>query len=157
MATNSLRLYWRSSGSSHSHITELSSSRNNYTCTAAPGESSCDVGHVQCGDVYNVVVAPLTAEGSKVQFCAQRLYSGKWLHRYKVDVLRGSFQNLIYKYFIGINNQIFGFYCDKFSLHVLQIWFDRLWLNCFSFFYGVLVTCSGNNVGTGMFATTPPI
>lgn len=75
MAGNSLRLYWRSSGGSHSHITELSSSRNNYTCTAAPGESSCDVGNVQCGDIYNVVVAPLTAGGSKVQFCAQRLYS----------------------------------------------------------------------------------
>ncbi|XP_078025253.1 fibronectin type III domain-containing protein 7-like [Epinephelus lanceolatus] len=75
MAGNSLRVYWRSAGSSHSYITEMTSSNNSYTCTASMGESSCDVGNVQCGDVYNVVVAPLTPEGSKVQFCPQRMYS----------------------------------------------------------------------------------
>nr|XP_046247873.1 fibronectin type III domain-containing protein 7-like [Scatophagus argus] len=75
MAGNSLRVYWRSAGGSHSYITEMVASSNNYTCTASPGENSCDVGNVQCGDVYNVVVAPLTPEGSKVLFCPQRLYS----------------------------------------------------------------------------------
>uniref|UniRef100_A0A3Q3VL23 Fibronectin type-III domain-containing protein n=1 Tax=Mola mola TaxID=94237 RepID=A0A3Q3VL23_MOLML len=79
MAGNSLRVYWRSAGSSHSYITELLGSSNNYTCTASPGESSCDVSNVQCGAVYNVVVAPLTTEGSKVLFCPQRLYSGGYL------------------------------------------------------------------------------
>ncbi|XP_070765571.1 fibronectin type III domain-containing protein 7-like [Enoplosus armatus] len=76
MAGNSLRVYWRSSaGSSHSYITEMVGSSNNYTCTASPGENSCDVENIQCGDAYNVVVAPLTPEGSKVLFCPQRLYS----------------------------------------------------------------------------------
>ncbi|XP_044056308.1 fibronectin type III domain-containing protein 7-like [Siniperca chuatsi] len=75
MAGNSLRVYWRSASSSHSYIAEMVGSSNNYTCTASPGENSCDVGNIQCGDVYNVVVAPLTAEGSKVLFCSQRLYS----------------------------------------------------------------------------------
>ncbi|XP_074491159.1 fibronectin type III domain-containing protein 7-like [Sebastes fasciatus] len=75
MAGNSLRVYWRSAGSDHSYVTEMVGSSNNYTCTAVPGESSCDVANVQCGDVYNVVVAPLTPEIGKVLFCPQRLYS----------------------------------------------------------------------------------
>ncbi|XP_034002281.1 fibronectin type III domain-containing protein 7-like [Trematomus bernacchii] len=75
MAHSSLRVHWRGAGSSHSYVTELVGSRNNYTCTTSPGESSCDVPNIQCGDVYTVVVAPLTPEGSKVLFCAQRIYS----------------------------------------------------------------------------------
>ncbi|KAM8745305.1 fibronectin type III domain-containing protein 7-like [Acanthopagrus schlegelii] len=73
--SNSLRVYWRTAGSSHSYITEMRASSNNYTCTASPGENSCDVSNIQCGDVYNVMVSPLTPEGSKVLFCPQRLYS----------------------------------------------------------------------------------
>uniref|UniRef100_A0A3P8T914 Fibronectin type-III domain-containing protein n=1 Tax=Amphiprion percula TaxID=161767 RepID=A0A3P8T914_AMPPE len=76
MASNSLRVFWRS-GSSHSSVAELVGIINNYTCTASPGENSCDIGNIQCGDVYHVVVAPLTAEGSKVLFCPQRFYSGR--------------------------------------------------------------------------------
>lgn len=73
-----MRVYWRG-GSSHSYITEMRASSNNHTCTASPGENSCDVSNVQCGDVYNVVVSPLTPDGSKVLFCPQRLYSGMTL------------------------------------------------------------------------------
>lgn len=76
MTGNSLRVYWRSVSSSHSYITALLGSNNNYTCTALPGKNSCDVADVQCGDVYHVVVAPLTPEGKKAPFCAHRLYSG---------------------------------------------------------------------------------
>ncbi|XP_019961794.2 fibronectin type III domain-containing protein 7-like [Paralichthys olivaceus] len=75
MAGSSMRLYWRGSGSSRGHVAEMVGGSNNYTCSASPGESSCDVGNVQCGDVYHVVVAPLAAEGSRVLFCAQRIYS----------------------------------------------------------------------------------
>ncbi|XP_070688890.1 fibronectin type III domain-containing protein 7-like [Pempheris klunzingeri] len=74
MAGNSLRVYWRSAGSSHSYITEMVGGSYNYTCTASPGENSCDIGNIQCGDTYHVVVAPLTPEG-KVLFCPQRQYS----------------------------------------------------------------------------------
>lgn len=77
MASNSLRVYWRSTGSSHTYVTQMVGGNNNYTCTASPGESSCDVENIQCGDVYNVVVAPLTPEGGRVTFCPQRLYSGE--------------------------------------------------------------------------------
>ncbi|XP_022062433.2 fibronectin type III domain-containing protein 7-like [Acanthochromis polyacanthus] len=73
-ASNSLRVLWRS-GSSHSSVADLVGIINNYTCTASPGENSCDIDNIQCGDVYHVVVAPLTAEGSKVLFCPKRFYS----------------------------------------------------------------------------------
>lgn len=82
MAGNSLRVYWRSTGSSHSYVTEMVGSSNNYTCTASPGENSCDFDNIQCGEVYNIVVAPLTPEGGKVLFCPQRLYSGMTVGSY---------------------------------------------------------------------------
>ncbi|XP_071760127.1 fibronectin type III domain-containing protein 7-like [Centroberyx gerrardi] len=75
MANNSLRVYWRSSGSSHDYTADVVGSSANYTCTPPPGENSCDVANIQCGDVYHVVVAPLTRGGDKVQFCPERLYS----------------------------------------------------------------------------------
>ncbi|XP_018527047.2 fibronectin type III domain-containing protein 7 [Lates calcarifer] len=75
MAGNSLRVHWRSAGGNHSYITEMVGSSNNYTCTASPGQNSCDLSNIQCGDIYHVVVAPLSPEGSKVLFCPQRLYS----------------------------------------------------------------------------------
>ncbi|XP_028299544.1 fibronectin type III domain-containing protein 7-like [Gouania willdenowi] len=75
MAGDSLRVYWRSTGSSHSFTAEMFGSTSNYTCTASPGENSCNVHSIQCGDVYQLVVSPLKAEGDKVTFCPQKLYS----------------------------------------------------------------------------------
>ncbi|XP_047443577.1 fibronectin type III domain-containing protein 7-like [Mugil cephalus] len=74
-ASNSLRVYWRSTDSSHSFVTEVMGSNFNYTCSASPGQNSCEVANIQCGDVYHVVVAPLTPEGSRVLFCPQKVYS----------------------------------------------------------------------------------
>ncbi|XP_029002496.1 fibronectin type III domain-containing protein 7-like [Betta splendens] len=77
LADNSLRLYWRSTGSNHSYAVDMlgSSSNSSYSCTASPGENRCDVAAVRCGDVYRVTVAPLSPGGSKVLLCPQRLYS----------------------------------------------------------------------------------
>ncbi|XP_076010519.1 fibronectin type III domain-containing protein 7-like [Genypterus blacodes] len=72
---NTMRVFWRTSSSNHSYVAELKSVQANYTCNPLPGESSCDVENVQCGQVYHVVVAPLTPEGAKVQFCPLRMYS----------------------------------------------------------------------------------
>ncbi|XP_077390569.1 fibronectin type III domain-containing protein 7 [Festucalex cinctus] len=75
MSGNALRLQWRTAGSSHHYIAEITGSNNNYNCTASAGENSCDITSVECGDIYHVVVAPLKPDGSKVSFCAQRVYS----------------------------------------------------------------------------------
>nr|XP_057928957.1 fibronectin type III domain-containing protein 7-like [Doryrhamphus excisus] len=73
MAGNSLRVHWRTTGGSHHYVAEMLGS-NNYTCISA-GENSCEVPNVQCGEMYHIVVSPLTTDGSKVSFCSQRLYS----------------------------------------------------------------------------------
>ncbi|XP_037106449.1 fibronectin type III domain-containing protein 7-like [Syngnathus acus] len=75
MSGNTLRLHWRTTGSEHRYVAQLTGSNNSYNCTTSAGESSCDIADVQCGDAYHVVVAPLTPEGSKVSFCTQRVYS----------------------------------------------------------------------------------
>ncbi|XP_034036700.1 fibronectin type III domain-containing protein 7-like [Thalassophryne amazonica] len=74
LANNSLQVYWRTASSSHIYRADLVGN-SNYNCTSSPGQNSCDVHNVQCGGVYHVVVAPLTPDGSTVQFCPQRLYS----------------------------------------------------------------------------------
>ncbi|XP_055057194.2 fibronectin type III domain-containing protein 7 [Misgurnus anguillicaudatus] len=75
MANNTLRVYWRSSPSLYNYIADLYGTRSNYTCSATQGSNSCDVAEILCGEVYTVVVAPLTLDGSKVTFCPKRLYS----------------------------------------------------------------------------------
>ncbi|XP_068599957.1 fibronectin type III domain-containing protein 7-like [Brachionichthys hirsutus] len=89
LAGNSLRVYWHNAGGKHSYVTEMVSSSNNYTCTASPGENSCDVAGVQCEALYSVVVAPLTLEGPKVLFCPQR--------QYKVTCSGGNVGAVIYR------------------------------------------------------------
>ncbi|CAL8256993.1 unnamed protein product [Merluccius merluccius] len=72
-ANNTLRVYWRPSGGGHNYTVEMTGS-SNYTCSPQPGRSSCDLDQVQCGEVYTVLVNPLTADGTKVDFCQQRMY-----------------------------------------------------------------------------------
>ncbi|XP_055779204.1 fibronectin type III domain-containing protein 7-like [Salvelinus fontinalis] len=75
MANNTLRVYWRSTGGLHNYTAKMVGSQSNYTCTPPPGGNTCEVPEIMCGDVYNVVVAPLTQDGAMVQFCPQRMYS----------------------------------------------------------------------------------
>lgn len=84
MAGNNMRVSWRSSGSSHGDVAEVveSGGGSNYTCSVSPGGNSCDVYNIQCGDIYHVVVAPLTPEGGKGMFCPQRMYSGRPVETY---------------------------------------------------------------------------
>ncbi|KAM9439613.1 fibronectin type III domain-containing protein 7, partial [Clarias gariepinus] len=74
MANNTLRVSWRVSNSPNGYLAELNSNSANYTCRPVLGISSCDMDSVLCGDIYSVLVAPLTRQGSKVLFCPKRLY-----------------------------------------------------------------------------------
>lgn len=76
MANNTLRVYWRSSGSLHNHVADLYGTSSNYTCTPPIGSNYCDVSEIVCGEVYTVVVAPLAQDGTKITFCPRRMYSG---------------------------------------------------------------------------------
>lgn len=75
LSNSALRVFWRSAGSIHNYQVDLIGANTNYTCQASAGQSSCDIDIVQCGDVYRVVVAPVTPEGTVVPFCAHRMYS----------------------------------------------------------------------------------
>ncbi|XP_067086836.1 fibronectin type III domain-containing protein 7-like [Osmerus mordax] len=75
MSNNTLRVYWRSAGALHNTTADVYGSQTNYTCSPVAGGNSCDVSDILCGDVYTVVVAPLTTDGTTVPFCPQRMYS----------------------------------------------------------------------------------
>lgn len=75
MDNNTLRVYWRSSPGLYNYTADLHGTRSNYTCSATNGAHGCDISEILCGEVYTVVVAPLTQEGSKVTYCPRRLYS----------------------------------------------------------------------------------
>ncbi|XP_036410759.1 fibronectin-like [Megalops cyprinoides] len=75
LSNNTIRVYWRSSGNLSNYTVDLQGAIANYTCAPLLGSSSCDVSEVVCGDVYTVVVAPLTREGTRIEFCPRRIYS----------------------------------------------------------------------------------
>ncbi|KAK1164001.1 fibronectin type III domain-containing protein 7-like [Acipenser oxyrinchus oxyrinchus] len=75
LANNAIRVYWRAIGGSHNYTADLYGSNANYTCTPSPGSNSCDISEVSCGDVYTVVVSPMSSNGSKVTFCPRKVYS----------------------------------------------------------------------------------
>ncbi|KAI4885461.1 hypothetical protein NFI96_014413, partial [Prochilodus magdalenae] len=75
MANNTLRVHWRGSDSPYGYSADLYGTSTNYTCSPALGSNSCDIPQIACGQVYTVVVAPITSEGYKVSFCPGRLYS----------------------------------------------------------------------------------
>ncbi|KAJ8376161.1 hypothetical protein SKAU_G00067410 [Synaphobranchus kaupii] len=75
MTNNTIRVYWRSSGNLNNYTADLYGANSNYTCTPLPGGNSCHVSEIMCGDVYTVVVAPLSQDGAKIKFCPKRMYS----------------------------------------------------------------------------------
>ncbi|KAL0201552.1 hypothetical protein M9458_004739, partial [Cirrhinus mrigala] len=76
MENNTLRVYWRSAPGLYNYTADLYGTRSNYTCTTTNGSHGCNISEILCGEVYTVVIAPLTQEGSKVTYCPRRLYSG---------------------------------------------------------------------------------
>ncbi|KAG5850605.1 hypothetical protein ANANG_G00084220 [Anguilla anguilla] len=75
MTNNTIQVYWHSSGNLNNYTADLYGANSNYTCTPPPGGNSCRVSEIMCGDVYTVVVAPLSQDGTKIKFCPKRMYS----------------------------------------------------------------------------------
>ncbi|XP_035277198.1 fibronectin type III domain-containing protein 7-like [Anguilla anguilla] len=75
MTNNTIRVHWRASGNLGNFSVDLRGAQSNYTCTPPMGATSCDVSDVVCGDVYSVVVAPVSRNGTKIEFCPRRMYS----------------------------------------------------------------------------------
>lgn len=77
LGNNGIRVYWRASDETINYNTDLHGSKGNFTCTPSSGLSHCDITEIPCGDVYTVVVSPVTDKGPNLTFCPKKIYSGK--------------------------------------------------------------------------------
>ncbi|XP_032551900.1 fibronectin type III domain-containing protein 7 isoform X5 [Chiroxiphia lanceolata] len=75
LSNNGIRVFWRASDETINYSTDLRGSKGNFTCTPSTGQSHCDITEIPCGDVYTVVVAPLTDKDLKLTFCPKKIYS----------------------------------------------------------------------------------
>ncbi|XP_014798893.1 PREDICTED: fibronectin type III domain-containing protein 7 [Calidris pugnax] len=75
LSNNGIRVYWRASDERINYNTDLHGSKGNFTCSPSSGLSHCDITEIPCGDVYTVVVSPVTDKGTKLTFCPKRIYS----------------------------------------------------------------------------------
>ncbi|XP_035188788.1 fibronectin type III domain-containing protein 7 [Oxyura jamaicensis] len=75
IGNNGIRVYWRASAEMKSYNTDLRGSKGNFTCTPSSGQSYCDITEIPCGDVYTVVVSPVTDKEPKLTFCPKKIYS----------------------------------------------------------------------------------
>ncbi|NXB50028.1 FNDC7 protein, partial [Leucopsar rothschildi] len=75
LSNNGIRVFWRASDETINYNADLRGSKGNFSCTPSSGLSHCDITKIPCGDVYTVVVAPVTDKGPKVTFCPKKIYS----------------------------------------------------------------------------------
>ncbi|KAM6080411.1 LOW QUALITY PROTEIN: fibronectin type III domain-containing protein 7 [Theristicus caerulescens] len=73
LGNNGIRVYW----ASEENNTDLHGLKGSFTCTPSSGLSRCDTTEIPCGDVYTVVLSPVTDKGPKLTFCPKKIYSGK--------------------------------------------------------------------------------
>ncbi|XP_019334912.1 fibronectin type III domain-containing protein 7 isoform X2 [Alligator mississippiensis] len=75
LGNNGIRIYWRASTGLINYTTHLYGSKGNFTCTPKSGLRFCDVTEIPCGDIYTVMVSPITDKGTKPPFCPKKIYS----------------------------------------------------------------------------------
>ncbi|NWR49659.1 FNDC7 protein, partial [Regulus satrapa] len=75
LSNNGIRVFWRAPDETITHSADLCGSKGNFSCTPSSGLSHCDITKIPCGDVYTVVVAPVTNKGPKLTFCPKKIYS----------------------------------------------------------------------------------
>ncbi|NXX35577.1 FNDC7 protein, partial [Nicator chloris] len=79
LSNNGIRVFWRASDETINYKADLHGSKGNFNCTPSLGLSHCDITKIPCGDVYTVVVAPVTDKGPKLtlfsSFCPKKIYS----------------------------------------------------------------------------------
>ncbi|XP_033372418.1 fibronectin type III domain-containing protein 7 isoform X4 [Parus major] len=75
LGNNGIRVFWQASDETINYNANLHGSKGNFSCTPSSGLSHCDITKIPCGDVYTVVVAPVTDKGAKLTFCPKKIYS----------------------------------------------------------------------------------
>ncbi|NWY76895.1 FNDC7 protein, partial [Erithacus rubecula] len=75
LSNNDIRVFWRASDETKNYKADLHGSKGNFSCTPSSGLSHCDITKIPCGDVYTVVIVPVTDKGPKLTFCPKKIYS----------------------------------------------------------------------------------
>ncbi|KAL9846004.1 fibronectin type III domain-containing protein 7 isoform 2-T2 [Geothlypis trichas] len=75
LSNNGIRVFWRASDETINYNADLRGSKGNFSCTPSSGLSHCDITKIPCGDVYTVLVAPVTNKRPKLTFCPKKIYS----------------------------------------------------------------------------------
>ncbi|NXA84141.1 FNDC7 protein, partial [Thryothorus ludovicianus] len=75
LSSDGIRVLWRAAAETMSYTADLHGSKGNFSCSPSSGLSHCDITRIPCGDVYTVVVAPVTHKGPKLTFCPEKIYS----------------------------------------------------------------------------------
>uniref|UniRef100_A0A8C3EAY6 Uncharacterized protein n=1 Tax=Corvus moneduloides TaxID=1196302 RepID=A0A8C3EAY6_CORMO len=75
LSNNGIRVFWQASDETINYNADLRGSKGNFSCTPSSGLSHCDITEIPCGDVYTVVVAPVTDKKPKLTFCPKKIYS----------------------------------------------------------------------------------
>ncbi|NXY27354.1 FNDC7 protein, partial [Pomatorhinus ruficollis] len=79
LSNNGIRVFWRASDETINYKADLHGSKGNFSCIPSSCLSHCDITKIPCGDVYTVVVAPVTDKGPKLtlfsSFCPKKIYS----------------------------------------------------------------------------------
>ncbi|XP_051868289.1 fibronectin type III domain-containing protein 7-like [Pristis pectinata] len=74
LGSNALRVYWHASASVN-YVVNVTSDNANFTCSPTTNVTYCDINEIYCGDLYTVVVSPISTDGSIVTFCPMKMYS----------------------------------------------------------------------------------
>ncbi|OCT82971.1 hypothetical protein XELAEV_18025506mg [Xenopus laevis] len=74
-SNNGIRVSWRASAGPGNYSASLHGSKGNFTCTPSSSLSYCDITEIPCGDVYTVVVSPITTGELQTLFCPKKMYS----------------------------------------------------------------------------------
>ncbi|KAG8436553.1 hypothetical protein GDO86_007604 [Hymenochirus boettgeri] len=79
LSNNATRVSWRASAGPSNYTVTLYGSKANFTCNPNSNYSYCDITDIPCGDVYTVVVSPISTSENQLLFCSKKIYSGKIL------------------------------------------------------------------------------
>ncbi|XP_053326270.1 fibronectin type III domain-containing protein 7 [Spea bombifrons] len=75
LSNSGIRVTWRASSGPANYTVNLYGSKGNFTCVPNTSYSYCDLTDIQCGDVYTVVVSPISSGEPQLSFCPKKIYS----------------------------------------------------------------------------------
>ncbi|XP_073498642.1 fibronectin type III domain-containing protein 7 [Phyllobates terribilis] len=75
LSNTGIRVTWRASASPDNYTVNIYGTKGNFSCSPNSSFSYCDVTEIPCGDVYTLVVSPISDENNQILFCPQKIYS----------------------------------------------------------------------------------